>query len=89
MPHQRVDLHHARALQQVGADEGAADAPRDVEAQLHELAEARGVVVAAGLGVAKRLQQRVRLQHLNISQLRCFVSVNHFSRQPRSAQLDR
>ena len=31
---------------------------------LHEFAEAGGVVVAHGLGVAKGLEQRVGLQHL-------------------------
>ena len=60
----RVDGHHAAALQQVRADARAADAPRHVKVDLHKLAEARGVVVAHGLRVAERLQQRVGLQHL-------------------------
>eukprot|EP00958_Prasinococcus_capsulatus_P001841 scaffold165_cov265-Prasinococcus_capsulatus_cf.AAC.6 len=46
------DLHDARALQQVGADGGAADAPVLREVDLHVLAEAARVVVAHRLGVA-------------------------------------
>lgn len=62
--HLGVDSYDPGSLQKVGADEGAADTTRHVEAQLHKLAEPRRVIVAARLRVAERLQQRIAFQHL-------------------------
>lgn len=60
----RAHRRHARALQQVGRDACAADAPERVKLNLHVLAKPRRVVVARRLGVAKGLEERVRLEHL-------------------------
>lgn len=54
----------ARLLEEVVLDDAAADAELVVEANLHELAEPRTVVVADRLGVSKRLQDRVGLEDL-------------------------
>ena len=58
------ELDNPGALQQVGPDSSPADAPSLVELDLHKLPESRRVVVPHRLGVAKRLQQRIGLQHL-------------------------
>lgn len=63
--HLWIDPHNPRSLEQVRANERSADAASNVEAQLHEFAEAGRVVVTAGLGIAERLQQWIGLQHLS------------------------
>lgn len=73
------DLNNAGALKEVGSDEGAADTAGNFKTHLHEFAEAGGVVVAARLGVAKRLQQRIGLQYLHTP-----TTINHsnYSQDP-------
>ena len=56
--------HHPRPLQEVVRDVAANHAARSVEMYLDKLAEARGVVVPGGLGVAEGLQDGVGLQDL-------------------------
>lgn len=67
VPLRICQLYHPGALQQVRADSRAADPPRLVELNLNKLSEAGGVVIAHSLGISKRLQERVRLQHLQSS----------------------
>ena len=57
-------IDDARALEQVGPHGGAGDAPARRELDLDEFTEARGVVVADGLGVAEGLEERVGLEDL-------------------------
>ena len=52
-------LHDARLLEEVRVDARAHEPPAVVELQHQELAVARRVVVQRGLGVAKRLEDRV------------------------------
>lgn len=58
----RVLRHDAGFLQEVLLDIRALDRALLVEADVDVLAEARRVVVAVRLGVAERLEDRVRLQ---------------------------
>lgn len=57
-------VDHARLLEQVRAALGAHERAVAVELELRELAKARAVVVAHGLGVTKGLEQRVHLNDL-------------------------
>ena len=54
-------LHHAGRLEEIRLNGGAEDGTLTRDDDLHELAEARRVLVKHGLGVAKRLEQRVSL----------------------------
>lgn len=57
-------IHEARLLKKVAADACASNEAVAAEPQLNELAEAGGVVVAGGLGVAKRLHDGIRVEDL-------------------------
>ena len=56
--------HEARFFEQVAADASAGNEAVAAEPQLNELAEAGRVVVASGLGVAKRLHDGIRVEDL-------------------------
>lgn len=56
-----LKAHHAALLQQVVADVAAHGVALVVEVYVHVFAEPRRVVVPVRLGVAERLQDRVRL----------------------------
>ena len=68
----------ARLLQQVVVDVAADGLALEVEVDVHVLAEARTVVVAVGLGVAERLQDRVGLQQnvLHPEPFRKMIAIN-------------
>lgn len=54
----------ARLFEQVALDVRAADEAREIEVDPNELAEPRGVVILHRLRIAKRLENRIRLQQL-------------------------
>ena len=58
------DGHDTRALQEVGGDGCARHTACPIEADVCELSEAGGVVIADRFGIPKSLQQRIGFQHL-------------------------
>ena len=67
-------VHHTGLLQQVVGDAPADGVASVIKVDFHVLAETTRVVVANGLGVAERLQQRVRVQDNALDVLYLFVA---------------
>lgn len=67
VPLRIVHCNHTRALQQVGADGSAHDAPLLVKLDLGELPETRRIRVADSFGISECFKERVRLQHFRLN----------------------